>query len=252
MLPWPRWEFTEKLETVGRDAYHDRHPFHLRMLSGSLDRQQMRTWVANRFYYQKSLPIKDAALLARCPIREVRQAWIHRIIDQDGTADRPGALDLWLKLGEAVGLERAELEEDQRVLPGVRFAVDAYVHFVQTHDWIEGVASSLTERFAPALLGDRLSALQRHYGWIDPDALDCFRLRLVQAPRDAEFGLRIVLDHCRTRETQERAVAALRFKCELLWAQLDVLNHHLFGAPAGMPSQPTVVADPTPLPETAV
>lgn len=250
MLPWPRWEFIERLEAVGRTAYHDRHPFHLRMLAGSLDRHQIRTWVANRFYYQKSIPIKDAALIANCPIREVRQVWIQRIIDQDGTTDHAGGIEQWLLLGEAVGLERAELEGNQRVVPGVRYAVDAFVRFVQTHDWIEGVASSLTERFAPPLLGDRLAALERHYRWIDPQALDVFRVRLVEAPRDAEYGLRLVLERCRSREMQERAVDALRFKCELLWTQLDALHHHLLG-PDLTEVHEAPTADEAALPETA-
>jgi pyrroloquinoline-quinone synthase len=232
MDPWGPEEFTEQLRRVGRQHYHDRHPFHRLMNEGRLDRRQVRLWVANRFYYQKNIPVKDALLLARCPLREVRRRWVQRILDHDGTADDPGGIERWLRLGEAAGLSRAELEEDRLLLPGVRFAVDAYVHFVADRPWVEGVASSLTELFAPPLMTERLAAFERHYPWIDPAALDYFRSRPPLAARDSRHGLELVLTHCRGRAEQERAVAALRFKCDLLGAQLDALYHHCV-APAG-------------------
>ena len=202
--PPPTWssaDFINELRAVGRQAYHDKHPFHQKMNQGALSRQAMRLWAANRFYYQKNLPVKDASLLARCPVREVRRHWLQRILDHDGTVNEPGGIDHWLRLGEAVGLSRDDLEADRFLIPGVRYAVDAYIHFVQTRPWTEGVASSLTELFAPPLLDERLAALVRHYPWIDPEGLSYFRARLGQAPRDAEQGLQIVLAHCRRRTT---------------------------------------------------
>jgi pyrroloquinoline-quinone synthase len=224
--PWQPEEFTEQLRAVGRGHYHDKHPIHRLMNDGKLNREQIRLWVANRFYYQKNIPIKDALLLARCPLRAVRRRWVQRILDHDGWGDDPGGIEKWLRLGEAVGLDREELEGDRLLLPGVRFAVDAYVNFVATHSWIEGVASSLTELFAPALMTTRLAAFETHYTWIDPKALEYFRSRPPLATRDSEHGLELVLNHCRSREEQERAVAALRFKCDILSAQLDALYYH--------------------------
>src|SRR5436305_3320142 len=168
MPPWKPDEFTEQLRQVGRQQYHDKHPFHRLMNQGRLDREQICLWVANRFYYQKNIPIKDALLLARCPVREVRRRWVQRILDHDGTGTDPGGIEKWLRLGEAVGLSRDDLEGDRLLLPGVRFAVDAYVNFVGSRPWVEGVAASLTELFAPPLLAERLAALARHYPWIDP------------------------------------------------------------------------------------
>ena len=156
----------------------------------------------------------------------MRRIWVQRILDHDGTADDAGGIEKWLRLGEAAGFSRAELESERLLLPGVRFAVDAYVNFVASRPWIEGVASSLTELFAPPLMTERLAAFEKHYTWIDPKALDYFRSRPPLATRDSQHGLALVLEHCRTREEQERAVAALRFKCELLLAQLDALYYH--------------------------
>ena len=225
MDPWQPEEFTQQLQAVGRDHYHDRHPFHQLMNEGRLDRGQLQLWAANRFYYQKNLPIKDAVILSRCPLREVRRQWIQRILDHDGTSSDPGGIEKWLRLAEAMGLTRDDLESERRLLPGVRYAVDAYVHFVATRPWIEGVASSLTELFAPKLMAKRLAAFEEHYAWIDPAALAYFRSRLAQAPRDSEYGLSLVLTHCRSRSEQDSAIAALRFKCDLLWAQLDALYY---------------------------
>jgi pyrroloquinoline-quinone synthase len=234
MGPWTPEDLTEELRRVGRQQYHDRHPFHRLMNEGRLNPDQLRLWVANRFYYQKNIPIKDAYLLARCPLREVRRVWVQRIHDHDGRGDDPGGIERWLRLGEAVGLGRADLEQDRHLLPGVRFAVDAYVHFVATRPWIEGVASSLTELFAPELMTQRLAAFERHYTWIEPAGLDYFRSRPPLATRDSEQGLGLVLTHCHTRVEQERAVAALRFKCDLLCAQLDALYYHCV-LPAAQP-----------------
>ncbi|MBM4070361.1 MAG: pyrroloquinoline-quinone synthase PqqC [Planctomycetes bacterium] len=235
MNPWSPAQFSEQLRQVGRDRYHDKHPFHLLMNEGRLDRQQICLWVANRFYYQKNIPIKDALLLSRCPLREVRRRWVQRILDHDGFGDDPGGIEKWLRLGEAVGLNRDELERDLILLPGVRFAVDAYVNFVATRPWIEGVASSLTELFAPALMTERLAAFERHYTWIDPAALAYFRSRPSLARRDSDHGLTLVTEYCRTRAEQECAVAALRFKCDILAAQLDALYHHCIARPDQLP-----------------
>jgi pyrroloquinoline-quinone synthase len=221
--PWTADDFVERLRAQGT-RYHNLHPFHVRMDAGELTREELQRWVANRFYYQECIPIKDAAILANCPEVEVRREWIQRILDHDGTAEGTGGIESWLRLGEALGVTRQELVSERHVLPGVRFAVDAYVNFARQRPWVEAVASSLTELFGPGAIKVRLAALERHYAWIDPAGLQYFRDRLVQAPRDAEYALRLVVERCRTREQQERAVAALRFKTEVLWAQLEAIE----------------------------
>ena len=204
--------------------YHDRHPFHRKMNEGGLSRRQIQGWVANRFYYQENLPLKDAAILANCPDREVRRRWIRRILDHDGTVEGEGGIEAWLRLAEAVGLTREEVQDERHVVPGVRFAVDAYVNFARTRPWVEAVASSLTELFAPDLMAERLAAFERHYPWIDPQGLAYFRARLTQAPRDSEHALQVVTGHCRTPDEQAAAVAALSFKCDVLWGMLDAID----------------------------
>jgi pyrroloquinoline-quinone synthase len=204
--------------------YHDRHPFHRKMNEGLLGQRQIQGWAANRFYYQVNLPRKDAAILANCPDGSVRRRWIRRILDHDGTADSEGGIEAWLRLGEAAGLAREEMLDERHVLPGVRFAVDAYVTFARTRPWVEAVASSLTELFAPDLMAERLAAFERYYPWIEAGGLAYFRARLTQAPRDCEHALEVVTEHCRTPEQQERAVAALTFKCDVLWSMLDAID----------------------------
>ena len=204
--------------------YHHLHPFHRRMNAGELTPEEVRRWVANRFYYQKSIPLKDAAILSNCPEVEVRREWISRIIDHDGQTPGSGGIEAWLRLGEAVGLSRSKLLAEEEVLPGVRYAVDAYVNFCRSRPWIESVAASLTELFGPDAIRDRLAALEQHYPWIDPAGFEYFRVRLQQAPRDASYALNLVLVRCRTVETQQRAVEALAFKCDLLWSQLESIE----------------------------
>ena len=217
-------DFVEMLRAHSR-RYHDQHPFHVRMNAGRLRPEQLRGWIANRFYYQENIPRKDAAILSSCPDVEVRRRWIRRIVDHDGTAPGEGGIDAWLRLGEAVGLSRAEVADERHVVPGVRFAVDAYVTFARTRPWVEAVASSLTELFAPDLMAERLAAFERHYDWIDPAGLAYFRARLTQAPRDSEHALEVVTEHCRTPAEQAAAVAALAFKNDVLWSMLDAIDH---------------------------
>ena len=222
--PAPPEEFVARLRAQGT-RYHNLHPFHRRMDAGELTREELQRWVANRFYYQKCIPLKDAAILANCPEVEIRREWIQRIVDHDGTADgnRAGS-SRGCALGEALGVSREELVSERQVLPAVRYAVDAYVNFARQKPWIEAVASSLTELFGPAAILVRLEALERHYPWIDPAGLEYFRTRLVQAPRDAQYALDLTVERCRTRAQQDAAVAALRFKTEMLWAQLDAIE----------------------------
>lgn len=215
--------FIEALRAQSQ-SYHSLHSFHVMMNEGSLSRWQIQGWVANRFYYQENIPRKDAAILSNCPDREVRRRWIRRITDHDGTADGEGGIEAWLRLGEAVGIAREELLDDRHVVPGVRFAVDAYVNFARTRPWVEAVASSLTELFAPDLMSERLAAFERLYTWIDPAGLAYFRNRLTQAPRDSEHALEVVTKHCRTPDEQARAVAALSFKNDVLWSMLDAID----------------------------
>jgi pyrroloquinoline-quinone synthase len=221
--PWTADELVERLRAQGT-RYHNLHPFHVRMDAGQLTREELQRWVANRFYYQVCIPLKDAAILSNCPDIEVRRAWIQRIVDHDGTAPAAGGIESWLRLGEALGLRRDELVSERRVLPAVRYAVDAYVNFARQRPWIEAVASSLTELFGPSAIRVRLVALEAHHPWIDPAGLQYFRDRLVQAPRDAEYALGLVVERCLTREQQDRAVAALAFKTEMLWAQLEAID----------------------------
>ena len=204
--------------------YHSRHPFHQKMNEGKLSPRQIQGWVANRFYYQENLPRKDAAIIANCPDRDVRRRWLQRILDHDGPADGEGGIEAWLRLAEAVGLTREEVRDERHVVPGVRFAVDAYVTFARTRPWVEAVASSLTELFAPDLMAERLAAFERYYPWIDPAELAYFRARLSQAPRDSRHALEVVTQRCRTPEEQAAAVAALSFKCDVLWSMLDAID----------------------------
>ena len=219
-----RDEFLARLREVGGRAYHDKHPFHVAMNSGELSRDALRGWVANRFYYQRNIPIKDAAIISNCPLREVRRIWIHRIHDHDGNETNEGGIQAWLRLGEACGVSRDELLQNRLLQPGVRFAVDAYVNFARTEPWPVAIASSLTELFAPDLMATRLAAFEKFYPWIDASGLDYFRRRVTQARRDSDEALKITLEYCDTVDLQNRAVRALEFKCELLWAILSAID----------------------------
>ena len=225
---WDHETFVEKLRAIGARAYHDKHPFHIAMNEGRLSGEALRGWVANRFYYQRNIPIKDAAILSNCPVREVRRVWVHRVLDHDGNSENEGGIEAWLRLGEACGLSRAELVENRHLQPGVRFAVDAYVNFARTQPWPIAIASSLTELFAPDLMGARLAAFEKFYSWIDPRGLDYFRRRVTQAQRDSEEALAITLEYCNTPELQRDAARALDFKCVVLWSILDAI-HHAYG-----------------------
>lgn len=215
--------FAEALRAHSR-RYHDQHPFHVRMNAGELSRRQIRGWVANRFYYQENIPRKDAAILSNCPDLAFRRRWIRRIVDHDGTAAGEGGIEAWLRLGEAAGLSREEVRDHRHLVPGVRFAVDAYVDFARTRPWVEAVASSLTELFAPGLMAARLAAFERWYPWVDPAGLVYFRTRLEQAPRDCEHALEVVVSHCLSDESRARAVDALSFKCDVLWSQMNAIE----------------------------
>jgi coenzyme PQQ biosynthesis protein C len=211
-----------RLRAIGEERYHHKHPFHLRMHEGRLTRGQLQAWALNRYYYQSRIPIKDAAILARCEDRELRRAWRKRISDHDGDRSKPGGIEKWLKLVEATGLKREAALNGEGVLPATRFAVDAYVQLVSSRSLLEAIASSLTEMFAGSLIALRMDALRKHYPWLAP-GLDYFEARLSQAPEDAEFALNWVLENARSAKEQELACGALRAKCDILWAQLDAL-----------------------------
>ncbi len=219
---WSREEFETQLRALGI-AYHIHHPFNRLMASGAATAAQIRGWVANRFYYQINIPIKDAAILANCPDRAVRRSWVQRILDHDGYGDDAGGIDSWLRLAEAVGLTREKTESLDEVLPGVRFAVDAYVNFARRAPYPEAICSSLTELFAPEIHRQRLANWPQAYPWIDPAGLRYFQSRVGLARRDVEFSLAFTLERFDTRALQQRALEILQFKLDVLWQMSDAM-----------------------------
>jgi pyrroloquinoline-quinone synthase len=219
-------ELVGRLREVGTQRYHDQHPFHLRMHAGELSPDELRAWVENRFYYQTRIPIKDALIVAKSDEPSFRRAWLRRIVDHDGAEPGTGGLELWLRLGQGVGLSRERLLEHEGVLPGVRFACDAYVSLVQQSPLVVAVASSLTEFFAPDLMSRRIAAFEQHYRFIDPAALEYFRQRVPRARRDSDEAIRFVLQHARSQELQDACVQALVRKTEILWHLLDCVQQH--------------------------
>ncbi len=220
--PLGREELRARLQEIGRERYHHRHPFHLLMHEGGLTRGQLQAWALNRYYYQSIIPIKDSIILSRSQDKEFRRAWRKRVVDHDGDASHEGGIERWLHLAEATGLQRERVASGMEVLPAIRFAVDAYLDLVKTRTFLEAVASSLTELFSRDLIALRMDALRKHYPWL-AGGLDYFTARLDQAPEDAAFAFNYVAEHANTRQEQELAMAALRCKCDILWAQLDAL-----------------------------
>src|SRR2546425_7239698 len=216
-------ELHARLREVGEQRYHHQHPFHLLMHEGKLSRGQLQAWALNRYYYQSRIPIKDAIILSRSDDPEFRRAWSKRVLDHDGDATHEGGIERWIRLAEAAGLDRERVVSCQEVLPGVRYAVDAYLELVRNRTLLEAVASSLTELFSRDLITLRMDRLRQHYPWLS-GGLDYFEARLDQAPEDARFALQWVTEHATTRAEQELAIHALTAKCDILWAQLDAIH----------------------------
>jgi pyrroloquinoline-quinone synthase len=226
-LAWDATEFESRLREKGA-AYHIHHAFNVRLNSGKCSPEQVRGWVSNRFYYQWCIPLKDAAVMSNMPDRAHRRLWIQRMLDHDGQGDfegdHAGGMEAWTRLGEAVGLTRDDLWSLKSVVPGVRFACDAYVNFARHAPWQEAVCSSLTEMFAPQIHKDRLATWPVHYPWIEASGLSYFRSRIPLASRDVEHGLKVTLEHFTTRAQQQRALDILQFKLDILWAMLDAID----------------------------
>jgi pyrroloquinoline-quinone synthase len=216
-------ELEAELRAIGAVRYHHLHPFHKLLHGGKLTKPQVQAWALNRYYYQAMIPIKDAHALSKLPTSELRREWRRRIIDHDGDAPSTGGIERWLKLAEGVGLDRAYVQSTRGILPGTRFAVEAYVNFVRDRPILEGIASSLTEMFSPGIIADRVRGMLAGYSFITEETLAYFTPRLTQAPQDVDFALSYVKEHARSRAEQEAVLAALRFKCDVLWAQLDAL-----------------------------
>ncbi|MCQ8279117.1 pyrroloquinoline-quinone synthase PqqC [Acetobacteraceae bacterium KSS8] len=213
------------LRRIGAERYHNLHPFHRALHDGRLDRAQVQAWALNRYCYQSHIPMKDATLLARLPTAALRRAWRTRLVDHDGETQGEGGVARWLVLTDALGLDRSYVESLSGVLPATRFAVEAYVHFVRDRSILEAIASSLTELFAPTIIGERVSGMLRHYDFVDRQALAYFTPRLTQAPQDAAFALAYVCAHATSVAEQDAVLEALRFKCDVLWSMLDALEH---------------------------
>jgi pyrroloquinoline-quinone synthase len=227
-------ELEQQIRAVGAERYHDKHPFHRLLHSGKLNKGQVQAWALNRYCYQAAVPRKDAALMSRTTDRELRREWIHRILDHDGSGDEEGGIERWLVLTDGLGLDREYVTSMAGALPATRFAVEAYVAFVRERSLVEAVASSLTEMFAPSIHRERIAGMLKNYDFIDESVMAYFRRRLNQATRDADFALDYVKRHATTRELQELCIEAVRFKCNVLWAQLDAL-HHAYVTPGLIP-----------------
>ncbi len=231
---WSPEEFEAAIRAVGAERYHDLHPFHKLLHGGKLNKGQVAAWALNRYCYQSAVPRKDAAFVSRVFDRQLRRDWIHRVLEHDGHGDDPGGIERWLVLTDGLGLDRDYVQSMEGALPATRFAVEAYVRFVREEPLVVAVASSLTELFAPKIHKERIAGMLENYDFIDDDVMAYFKKRLVQAPNDAGFALDFIKAHAETRAEQEACVAAVRFKCNVLWAQLDAL-HHAYVSPGWIP-----------------
>ena len=227
-------ELEAAIRQVGAQRYHDKHPFYRLLHGGKLNKGQVQAWALNRYCYQSGVPRKDAALMSRTHDRELRREWGHRILDHDGSAGEEGGIERWLVLTDALGLDRAYVVSMEGALPATRFAVEAYVNFVRERTLLEAVASSLTELFAPSIHRERIAGMLESYDFIGERAMQYFKRRLDQANRDADFALDYVKRHATAPPEQAAAVDAVRFKCNVLWAQLDAL-HHAYVTPGLIP-----------------
>ena len=227
-------ELERRLKQIGAERYHNLHPFHKLLHGGKLTRGQVQAWALNRYYYQSSIPLKDASLISRVDDPAIRREWRRRLVDHDGEAEGDGGIARWLALTEGLGLDRAYVVSTRGILPGTRFAVDAYVRFVRERSLLEAIASSLTEMFSPAIISERVSGMLAGYDFISEKTLAYFNARLTQAPRDANFALDYVKREARTPEQQQAALDALTFKCGVLWSQLDAL-HYAYVSPGHVP-----------------
>ncbi len=220
-----RDEFEAAIRAVGAERYHDKHPFHKMLHGGELNKGQVQAWALNRYCYQAAVPRKDAALMSRVHNRDLRREWMHRVVDHDGLGEEPGGIERWLVLTDGLGLDRNDVQSMRLALPATKFAVEAYVRFVREEPLVVAVASSLTELFAPKIHKERISGMLENYDFIDDTVMAYFRRRLNQAPRDADFALEYIKQHALTRREQDACIAAVEFKCNVLWVQLDALRH---------------------------
>ena len=227
-------ELEAALRGIGARHYHNLHPFHRLLHSGALSQAQVQAWALNRYYYQSRIPQKDAIIVSRLPDAASRKIWRQRLLDHDGDDADEGGIARWRHLATGVGLEAEYVQSAVGILPATRFAVDAYVHFVRDRTLLEAVASSLTEMFSPTIIAERVSGMLAHYDFVSRDTLSYFNARMHQAPRDADYALDYVKTHARSREEQQAVLAALRFKCDVLWAQLDAL-YSAYVAPGHIP-----------------
>jgi coenzyme PQQ biosynthesis protein C len=237
-------ELEAALRRIGAERYHNLHPFHKLLHGGKLNRGQVQAWALNRYCYQSAIPRKDAALIARSEDSELRRLWRQRLVDHDGEAPGEGGLARWLALTDGLGLDRAYVVSKHAALPATKFAVEAYVRFVRERSLLEAVASSLTEMFSPPIISERVSGMLANYDFVSRDTLAYFDARLNQAPRDSDFALDYVKRGARTPRQQRAVLAALEFKCDVLWAQLDALYYSYVspGHPAPGAFRPPVMA----------
>jgi pyrroloquinoline-quinone synthase len=216
-------EFEAEIRKVGAERYHNLHPFHIRLHGGKCSKDEVRAWALNRYCYQEAVPRKDAAFMSRAYDRELRREWVRRLLDHDGYGEDPGGIERWLVLTDGLGFPREYVTSRRGALPATKFAVEAYVRFVREEPLVVAVASSLTELFAPAIHRERISGMLENYDFIDDKVMAYFKRRLAQAPKDSAFALQYIKDNCRNREEQDACIEAVRFKCDVLWAQLDAL-----------------------------
>ena len=222
------------LRDIGARRYHRLHPFHDLLHGGQCTKGQVQAWALNRYYYQAMIPIKDASLIARCEDPAVRREWRSRLVDHDGEREGDGGIARWLKLTDGVGLKHDYVTSLRGLLPATQFAVDAYVRFVREKTLLEAIASSLTELFSPAIIGERMAGMLANYDFVTRETLSYFDKRPPQAQRNADFALDYVKRHADTRDKQQAVLSALEFKCNVLWAMLDAL-YFAYVAPKQVP-----------------
>ena len=214
--------FVHSLLKEGDKRFPSQHPFMKLFYEGKLTKQQMQGWAVNRYYFHRSIPSKEAAIVANCP-DHVRKFWAEKLMEEDGTDGKPSHPDLWLRFCEDLGLQRNEVKKAE-ILPAVRMAVDGYLNLARYRPWKVGVGASLTEFSVPKRMEKMIAAFQAHYPYVTEEGMSFFKEHMIADMEHGQLTIDLIKENCETPQDESEVKEGYFYKIDMHRVILDAVH----------------------------
>lgn len=195
------------------------HPFYQVWQKGELTMDALRGYACQYYHHVEAFPKYVSGAHANCDNLADRQELLENLVEEEqGPNNHP---ELWLKFGEALGLDRSDMT-DVDPLPETVALDETFRRITKDSGFVPGIAALYAyESQVPEVAGTKMEGLKEFYGLNTPDALRFFVVHHSLDVEHSRVTRDMVARHADTPEKQEKAIKAVEESADALLKFLD-------------------------------